>query len=127
MVRRADGDLLAFQANVTEAVELADIDDVARGGQAQFHQRQQAVAAGEELGFVAVAIEQAERFVETFYRGVFECCRNHLGLLVLVRFSSAFVTEGAASSAPTNDLRLNLLCGLSRCWLCELFARFFRA
>ena len=52
--QRADGDVVAGVADVRQVAEPADVDEHARLGQAQLHQRQQAVAAGEELGLVAV-------------------------------------------------------------------------
>ena len=42
------------------SLEPADVDQHARLGEAQLHQRQQAVAAGEELGLVAVLGRQAD-------------------------------------------------------------------
>ena len=43
-----------------EVAEAADVDEHARLGEAQLHQRQQAVAAGEELGVVAVLADEAD-------------------------------------------------------------------
>ena len=45
------------------SLQPADVDEHARLGQAQLHQRQQAVAAGEELGVVAVLADQADRLL----------------------------------------------------------------
>ena len=56
--QRADGDVVAVVADVRQVAQAADVDEHARLGQAQLHQRQQAVAAGEELGLVAVLADE---------------------------------------------------------------------
>ena len=63
-VRRADGDVVAGVADVaTGRVSRPMSTSTAGVGQPQLHERQQRVAAGEELGLVAVLGEQRDRFV----------------------------------------------------------------
>ena len=68
-------------ADVVQALESAEVNHEARRGEAQLHHGQKAVAAGQELGFVAVAVEQAQSIFQTFRRVIFERCRNHFALL----------------------------------------------
>jgi len=82
----ADRDFAALFANVGHAAEFAEIDYESRRGEAQLHQRKKAVAAGEKLGFIAVAIEEANRFFERFGRVIFECRGNHFDLRALPDF-----------------------------------------
>jgi hypothetical protein len=55
-----DGEVVAGVADVAEVGEPADVDEHRRVGQAELHHRQERVAAGEELGLVAVLGEQGE-------------------------------------------------------------------
>ena len=57
----ADGDVVAGVADVGQVVQPADVDEHRRRGQPQLHQRQQRVAAGEQLGLVAVLGERRRR------------------------------------------------------------------
>ena len=57
---RADGDVVAVVADVRQVGEATDVDQHARLGEAELHHRQQAVAAGDELGLVAVLADQAD-------------------------------------------------------------------
>src|SRR5579863_886191 len=68
----ADGDVVSVFADVIEAAEMADVDDVTRRSEAELHQRKQAVAAGEDFGFVTVAPQEAQRLVERFGSLIFE-------------------------------------------------------
>ena len=53
--RRPDGDLVAVDdPDVRQLRDRADVDEHGRRGQPQLHHRQQRVAAGEQLGVVAV-------------------------------------------------------------------------
>ena len=76
-VKRADGDVVAGVADVRQVGDAADVDEHARLGEAQLHQRQQAVAAGEELGIVAVLADEADRLVGGAGTDVVEGGRNH--------------------------------------------------
>ena len=69
----------------------SDVDEHARLGQAQLHQRQQAVAAGEELGVLAVLADEADRLFGRAGPDVVEGGGDHdaapcsSGLAVVVR------------------------------------------
>lgn len=57
----ADRDVVAGVADVVEVAGAADVDQHAGRCEAQLHQWQQAVPAGEELGLVAVLADEADR------------------------------------------------------------------
>ena len=59
----ADRDVVAAVTDVRQVGDAADVDQHRRLGQAQLHQRQQAVAAGEELGLVTVLTDEAHRLL----------------------------------------------------------------
>ena len=76
---RADGDVVALVPDVVELVEPADVDEHRRGGEAQLHEREERVAAGEDLGLVAVLGEQRQGLVgragpDVVERGGDHCC-----------------------------------------------------
>ena len=75
---RADGDVVAGVADVRQVAEAADVDEHARLREAQLHQRQQAVAAGEELGVVAVLADEADGLVGGTGTDVVEGGGNHV-------------------------------------------------
>ena len=77
---RADGDLAVLFADVAHAAQMADVNDVAGNGKTQLHQRQETVASGEQFGFISVAFDKAQGFVESFWRVIFERCGNHCTL-----------------------------------------------
>ena len=58
-----------------ESRHARQIDDFARRGQPQLHQRNQAHAAGEDLP--VAAFDQRQRFLQRRGRGVFEFLRDH--------------------------------------------------
>ena len=69
--------VVAGVARRTRGRQAADVDEHRRGRQPQLHQRQQRVAAGEELGVVAVLGEQRDRFVDRVGAGVGERGGDH--------------------------------------------------
>ena len=73
----ADRDRVAGVAHVGEVGEPTDVDEHRRRRQPQLHQRQQRVAAGEELGVVAVLGEQRDRVVDGVGAGVVERGGDH--------------------------------------------------
>ena len=50
----ADDDLVAVLVDPVEAHDVVDVDEDGGGGQPQLHEREERVAAGDELGLVAV-------------------------------------------------------------------------
>ena len=76
----ADGDVVAGVADVGEIAQAADVDQHRRRRQPQLHEREQRVAAGEQLGVVAVLTEQADRLVGRVGPLVVERGRDHAGL-----------------------------------------------
>src|SRR5262249_27241439 len=58
----ADGHVVTGVADVRQVGDAADVHEDAGLGQPQLHERQQAVAAGEELGFVPVLGDEGNRF-----------------------------------------------------------------
>ena len=73
----ADGDVVAAVADVRQVAEATDVDQHGRLGEAELHHRQQAVAAGDELGLVAVLADEADRLLRRLGADVVECCRDH--------------------------------------------------
>ena len=60
-----------------EAPAAIDVDHGPRRGEAELHERDQALASGEDLGLVAVALKDRERLVEIRRREVLEGGRVH--------------------------------------------------
>jgi hypothetical protein len=56
---RTDGDVVAGVADVGQVAEPAHVDEHRRLGQAQLHEGQQRVPAGEQLGLVAGSLRSA--------------------------------------------------------------------
>ena len=54
----ADGEVVALVVHVAQVVEPVQVDQDRGGGEAQPHQRDQGVSAGDELGLVAVLTEE---------------------------------------------------------------------
>ena len=63
---RADGEVIPFIADVVQVVYATEIDENRRGGEPELHYGEQAVAAGEELGLLAVLPEQLDSVVDGF-------------------------------------------------------------
>ena len=78
---RADGEAVAAFTNVAEVGDPADVDDEPRRGEAELHRRNQAVAARQQLGLVAMLHEQRDRLVEGRGPVILEGCRIHVPLL----------------------------------------------
>ena len=74
---RTDRDLVALLADVRQIGESSDVDQHARLRESQLHHRQQAVAAGDELGLVAVLADEADRFLGGLGADVVERCGDH--------------------------------------------------
>ena len=73
----ADGHVVAAVADVGQVGQAADVDEHGRRSQAQLHERQQRVAAGQELGVVAVLGQQRQGLVDRARPGVLERHRDH--------------------------------------------------
>ncbi len=65
----ADRDVVAGVADVRQVAQASDVDQHARLGEAQLHHRQQAVAAGDELGLVTVFADEADRLARPIRPG----------------------------------------------------------
>ncbi len=74
---RTDRDGVTVLTNVRQVAQTADVDQHGRLRETQLHQRQEAVATGEELGFVAVLSDEADRLFGGLGADVVECCGNH--------------------------------------------------
>jgi hypothetical protein len=59
----ADGDLVTTLLDVRQVGNPSDVDEHRRDGQPQLHERQKRMAAGQQLGLVAVLAEQRDCFV----------------------------------------------------------------
>ena len=90
--------LVALDPDVGEVGEVVDVDEHLGPGQAQLHHRQQAVAAGDEPGLGAVALEQREGVVDAGGPLVLERCGYlHVSPPVVARPS---LVPTARTSAP---------------------------
>ena len=69
--------MVAVFADVRQIGQAADIDQYRRLCQTQLHQRQEAVAARNELGLVAVLADEADCFFSRFGAYVVELCGDH--------------------------------------------------
>src|SRR6185437_8465518 len=74
---RADANLPAFLADVSEILDSADIDQHLRHRQPQLHGWNQAVPAREYFGFVGMLSKQSDRFIDGLWRQVIKLCWNH--------------------------------------------------
>ena len=79
VVRRhgADGDVPVCFADVIEIGDPPEVDDRLGLGQPQFHRRNQAVAAGEQLRVVTVLREKLDRLVDRRWTEIFELSGIH--------------------------------------------------
>ena len=73
----ADGEVVALVAHVAQVVEPVQVDQDRGRGEAQPHQRDQGVPAGDELGLVAVLTEELYGVVDRFGDLVVEGHRVH--------------------------------------------------
>ena len=75
--QRADVQLVAVDANVAQLVHAADVDQPLGRREAQIEHRDQALPAGENLGFASVPGESGERRCQIGRALIFERCRLH--------------------------------------------------
>ena len=73
----ADGDHVAVFTDVGQIAETAYIDQHGGLGEAELHQRQQAVTASDELCLVTVLTDEADRLFGGLGTDVVELCGNH--------------------------------------------------
>ena len=74
---RADAQAAVLLFEGVEPLNPADVNEVAGPGQPEGQQRQQALAAGQQLGVLSGLIEKSDRFVERARRRVGEGRRLH--------------------------------------------------
>ena len=74
----ADGDVVAGIADVRQVTDAADVDQHTWLGEAQLHQRQQAVPAGEELGVVTMFADETDGLFGRTGADVVEGGGNHV-------------------------------------------------
>jgi len=74
--QRPDPDLAFLLADVGELVELVDVDQVLRVGQAELHHRQQAVTARDDARLGAEPLERFDRALHARRTLILECCRG---------------------------------------------------
>ncbi len=75
---RTDREVVACIADVLEIVQAVDVDEHRRRREAEPHERNERVAAGDELGFVAVFGERGDGLVDRPGPDVVECCGDHV-------------------------------------------------
>src|SRR5919108_1712698 len=74
---RADDDVISVFDDRVKPGNAANIDDVARLGEAHLHQREQALAAAENLDIVSVCGKKIHSLVDRARRAIFERRGNH--------------------------------------------------
>src|SRR5215207_5559001 len=74
---RANGEVIPFIVDVVEVIYAPEVDEDRRGGEPELHYGEQAVAAGEELGLVAVLPEQLDSVVDGFGNLIVEGKGDH--------------------------------------------------
>ena len=74
---RADPPLAVLALRAAQARDLAQVHEQRRRRQAQLHQRQQRVPAGQHLGVLAAVAQRLERLVERVGCDVVELGRDH--------------------------------------------------
>jgi hypothetical protein len=72
-----DGDLISTFLYVRKARNPTDVDEHRRGGEPQLHQRHERMAAGNQLGLVAVLDQQGDCFFSGPRPRILECRRDH--------------------------------------------------
>ena len=72
----ADGDPVALLLDVRELGDAADVDEERRPGEAELHERQEGMTAGQDLGVLGLT-EQPDRIVDRRRDLVVEGSRNH--------------------------------------------------
>src|SRR5712692_9223109 len=97
----ADRDVAVFLANIVHAAKPADVDYVAGLRQAQLHQREETMPAGQNFRFVTVPLDQAQGVFQSFRRDVFKLCRNHFALLLPFVWWAPFLGSGLTSGGRT--------------------------
>ncbi len=73
----ADGDVITGVSDVRQVIETTDVDQHRRGGEPEPHERDQAVATGEEFRLVAVFGECRNGGFSRVGDHVVECCGDH--------------------------------------------------
>ena len=73
----ADPEVVVGLDDPVEPVDVADVDEEAGLGQTQLEQRQEAVAAGQDLGLALAFGQDPQRVVETGWSDVVELTRDH--------------------------------------------------
>src|SRR5665213_64219 len=99
---RADVELRALLADVTQVLDAAQVHQVLRACQAELHHRDQAHAAGQWLSAFG---QQAQRFVERLGSGVFELLGNHAFLAADMSFQSFSGVSGISRCFTPNGDR----------------------
>ena len=75
--QRADPPAPVLALDPVQTRDLAQVDEQRWRGQPQLHQRQQRVAAGEQLGVLAAVGERPDRAIERVRRDVVELGGDH--------------------------------------------------
>src|SRR5438270_4917536 len=74
---RADPPAAVLPLHAVQPRNATQVDQQRRGGEPQLHQRQQRVAAGQQLGLVAILVQHPDRLLERVRRFVIELGGDH--------------------------------------------------
>jgi hypothetical protein len=99
----ADAELVVPFDDAVETGHVADVDHERRRGKAQLEERQQAVAARQDLGVAGVLAEDAQHLADVPRPGVLELGRDHRGPSSVAALTGGD-TADAAERAHTTRL-----------------------
>jgi hypothetical protein len=88
----ADDDAVPVVADALQRLEASDVDERGRGCQAQFHQREQAVPAGEDLGVLTVLRQRGDCLLDGAGPDVHERGGDHCWPPVVSDLASRFAS-----------------------------------
>src|SRR5262249_39185439 len=97
---RADRDPAVLAPDLAQVADPANVDQHLGLCQAQLHDRDQAVAAGQDLGAVAELVEQLDRLVDARRRLVLECGGDHRAPPWMMRQTFSAVIGISTSLTP---------------------------
>jgi hypothetical protein len=92
----ADPEIVVGLDDPIEAADRLEIDEDPRLAEAELQERDQAVAAGEELGLAFSLVEDPDCLVEAPRPNVLERSRNHRATVLLHRVAFAGCPRGGA-------------------------------
>ncbi len=98
---RADPEVIVGLDDAIEPRDVSQVDEEPGLGEAELEQRDEAVAAGEQLRFALALGQYLERLVEISGTHVVELSRNHRAIVLLTHWPGIGALEERACTAVT--------------------------